>query len=568
MRVDRLLNGSEFVSRKPGVFKVRLRGGPLGLSLFFFFALVGGLLLVSYPGRLVAQPPLDFFPCQFYSVDADWPNAIELGDFDEDGHPDLAVLASRSAQIVVLDGDGLGGFSQARIVGEIVGGQSIHEGGLGSADFDEDGHIDLLATDYQRRVVDLYFGLGDGRFSIPFAVHVQDQPEVLSVADVDGDGHSDFVVGMDWLVQVYFGLGNGQFFASDLHGISGEPNAMDVGDLNGDGSVDIVVSHSGSSFVEVFLRAPSGGLFPVPNLEFPELISGIELADFNGDELLDLAMVSRAGHLYAWLGTGQGGFVSGPAIEISAGTFDVIAADFNGDRVLDLATVSFDGRSLSVFVGLGDGTFSEASVSTVSPPPSVVDTADLDGDCGLDLVFGSLRGGLVGRCLNRTSFSALEGTVNLANGMPFDVLVLNGSSGAQSGRRVEYGVLDPFELRIKRPPAASPNEVVPFAVYAWPGTLDDRGRRSLPFGIGCIAMPVPMTGGEPQPMVIWNNSGRLRVLGRPNRPSSPAPWTLVNRPSGLRRAVRFMVQGLIYDPGSKAEVPASVTNGIEARPRF
>jgi len=162
----------------------------------------------------------------------------------------------------------------------------------------------------------------------------------------------------------------------------------------------------------------------------------------------------------------------------------------------------------------------------------------------------------------------LVGTVNAGQGSVADVLFLNGTSGSGSGREVEYGVLNPFEFRVILPPAVPPNEFAPFALYVWTGSPTPSTVRGLPYRIGCSAMPMPLSIGpaQPRPVITWSNAGRFSRLGAPDRDSCPAPTVLVRRPRGVRHPARVVIQGIIYDPGSAAEVPASVTNGIVAVP--
>lgn len=171
--------------------------------------------------------------------------------------------------------------------------------------------------------------------------------------------------------------------------------------------------------------------------------------------------------------------------------------------------------------------------------------------------------------LGRNADVSRGGSVNAGVGTTKNVLYLNGDPGQGPERTVEYSVRESFELRMLAPPSLPAGEVAPFAVYLWLEEPGECSGRSLPFGIGISALPMPMNGDdEPRPTVIWNNAGRHQRLGIPIRPSRPAPSVFARRPSGTLRAVRFFVQGVIYDPGSDGTVPASVTNGIWGIPRF
>src|SRR5262249_33277203 len=63
--------------------------------------------------------------------------------------------------------------------------------GLVTGDFNEDGHIDLATTDFQGGNIKILMGRGDGTFSPPVAYHVGVYASFLTVGDLDGDGHLD-----------------------------------------------------------------------------------------------------------------------------------------------------------------------------------------------------------------------------------------------------------------------------------------------------------------------------------------------------------------------------------------
>lgn len=80
-------------------------------------------------------------------------------------------------------------------------------------------------------------------------------------------------------------------------------------------------------------------------------------------------------------------FTYAPAVNYtSAGnSFDVATADLNGDGKLDLAATVSNMVTVSVFLGVGDGTFGAKTDFTVGPSPTGVAIGDLNGDGKLDL---------------------------------------------------------------------------------------------------------------------------------------------------------------------------------------
>lgn len=445
--------------------------------------------------------------------------------------------------------------------GEFLGNYGLH---LASGDFDEDGGFDLIVS--LRSTPNFLRGDGRGGFADPIELPLPRlQGGTLCRADFNLDGHLDLAYQMQSQVVVALGSGSGSF--AQAGSSPALTTRLTVADFNGDGFPDLGGFREQSAIL--MLGDGAGGFSSLATHPLGLRAWAVASADFDNNGSSDLAVAldeSQIAVLYCdemgrvdetrWIEVPE-------RPEISVG--QLAAADFDGDRLPDL--VAGNPRSLSVYPGTGTREFAERislDVCGVSVGTLLAD--DLDGDCRIDLCFGS--GLQLGILLNRSPRDLFAGSVNTRFGDPVDVVFLNGSSGATTDRRVEYGVLERFELRIRRPPAVPPDEEAPFVLYAWRNEPTLESPENLPFGIGCVAMPIPLTSGSPQPDVIWNNASRFRHLGIPTHPSAPAPSILIRRDDGPRRAVRFFVQGLIYDPGSSAEIPASLTNGIVGIPVF
>lgn len=119
-------------------------------------------------------------------------------------------------------------------------------------------------------------------------------------------------------------------------------------------------------------------------------------ADFNGDGIADLA-VSNLGDqgtnsgagVMIFLGKGDGTFTEGATVNAGASPGALYAADFNGDGKADLAVVNAATNSIAVLLGIGDGTFQAPASFPVAEVPQSVVAADFNGDGRLDLAVAS-----------------------------------------------------------------------------------------------------------------------------------------------------------------------------------
>ncbi|MGA2136270.1 MAG: VCBS repeat-containing protein [Bryobacteraceae bacterium] len=162
------------------------------------------------------------------------------------------------------------------------------------------------------------------------------------------------------------------------------PSALTVADFNGDGLPDVAVLSSSTNALIVFLGQGNGSFKAGKTINAGLVPAAVVAGDFNGDGKQDLAVVSLEG-TGILLGNGDGTFQ--PLVNIRDAFGNALAvADFNGDGKLDL--IAGDGQfgTLDLMLGNGDGTFQP--VVTVATVANVVTLAvgDLNGDGKPDLI--------------------------------------------------------------------------------------------------------------------------------------------------------------------------------------
>lgn len=110
-------------------------------------------------------------------------------------------------------------------------------------------------------------------------------------------------------------------------------------------------------------------------------------ADFNGDGYADVAVLNHAdSSITVLLGMGDGTFNAAPVTYTGEGPAGLVVGDWNGDGKPDLATTNEAVNTVSVLLGNGDGTFTGTVASPATgTTPSGIATGDFNGDGNADL---------------------------------------------------------------------------------------------------------------------------------------------------------------------------------------
>src|SRR5262249_44378575 len=175
----------------------------------------------------------------------------------------------------------------------------------------------------------------------------------------------------------------------------------------GDNRPDLAVANFYSGTVTI-LRGRGDGTFESRGNYVASGVSRIgtvslAVADFDGDRKQDLAVVSRGDVAYVLLGNGDATFQPAQVFPAGPGASAVVVGDFNRDGVPDLAVANEDANSVTVLLGLGDGTFrSIPNFRLTGLGPSFIVTGDFNRDGAADLAVANAVSNNVSILINTT----------------------------------------------------------------------------------------------------------------------------------------------------------------------
>ena len=334
-----------------------------------------------------------------------------IGDFDEDGTPDVAAIASGTPyQAVYLRGKGDGSFETAVT---LHSGTALED--LLARDVDGDGNLDLLIIDNVNDQLAFVAGHGDGTFA-PAVTYAMVLGASFVAADLTGDGKIDIAtVAFDANYAqaiIYRGNGNGTFGTGEPWQIGSGPYTIAAGDLDGNGAIDLAISYAQSTRLDVLFNKGDGTFDPLVQLTGGNFAYGVTVADTDADGDNDIVTANWNDNtvtLHQNKGARQFTPVTYsatvPGARTPASPRWIAVADVTGDGRVDLIASAANGGYLAMFRNKGDGTFA-TPVAYLFPRfggsnviVGRIATADIDVDGRIDVA--AIRGTLLSSVLNR-----------------------------------------------------------------------------------------------------------------------------------------------------------------------
>ncbi|MFC1588798.1 FG-GAP-like repeat-containing protein [Pseudomonadota bacterium] len=386
-----------------------------------------------------------------FSTDNFSTTRLNVADYNRDGLDDIAASHSDGRRIRLYQNSH--GADYSTIVGSDISSSSVNSSSLLSADFDQDGDIDVLGGINGDTNLLYLNDASTESFSAPKATHFINGSaytrRILAV-DIDNDGDKDIVSANNGVNYLSPSDGSSEPFQDMM--VADQPISNDsyttyeiaAGDLNKDGLVDLVAANSSASNTyylndgdsSPFDSVSSGTTFGAGATQ----ARSVKLADINKDGNLDIIVgnysSSIPNQIYFHNGNNAAPFSGVTATPIdndlhNTTSIEVVDIDHDGD--LDIIAGN-DSQANRVYINDGAATFGTTSGSNItndSHTTFAIATGDVDGDGDIDVIAGNIDDyGFVDRdrlYLNDGVGAPFDTTTgsNLANSITYDVTLVD-----------------------------------------------------------------------------------------------------------------------------------------------
>lgn len=326
------------------------------------------------------------------------PLLVTSGDIDRDGDVDLIFVNHPTAAPYVNtvgiwrnDGTGQFEFDASYLLGD-------EPYNVTTADFNADGYLDIVTTDFGSEELSFLMSNGDGTFAPRIGHSLPSIPLNITAADYNGDGFADIS-----LSSIIRPVGNGKILIKlnqrdgtfpelpmyyQTKSFGNWPQAISSGDLDNDGDLDLVFAAS-----SCYATAPNNGsgyFFSVDSvfLGYNKTPIRVFPADLDGDGDLDLSMMGVAGggdgFMTFFQNDGQGNFASAASYSTDGSVLQQVIGDFDHDGDIDLVGSMSTIDQIVHFTNNGNGTFSLQNLAVQERPASIC-AGDFDGEGSLDI---------------------------------------------------------------------------------------------------------------------------------------------------------------------------------------
>jgi hypothetical protein len=181
-----------------------------------------------------------------YGMSSYYFDQFAIADYNNDGILDFAMIKYTNGALYLVTGTENGSYTN-QSTGLSVGGFSSYKT-ITAVDLNNDNYVDIVALDYQSDEIVYFSNQGDNSFAESGRFGTSNNPDMMEVGDVNGDGYQDVVVMLhnigsnEYNIAVYEGKGDGTLTLGSVYPTGQYGDTFTMADMNADGAVDLLVT--------------------------------------------------------------------------------------------------------------------------------------------------------------------------------------------------------------------------------------------------------------------------------------------------------------------------------------
>jgi len=329
-------------------------------------------------------------------------NSMTVSDFNNDGHPDIAVgnnywVPTTQNGIAILLSNGDGTYKAAT---HYFSGSTLND--IHAGDLNGDGYTDLAGVDRTTNNLLIILNDGTGAFTNAVNYPVGSVPIGVRIADVNKNGVNDVITANTYgsNISVLLNGGNAALSPANNYPTDGS-RQLSVGDLNNDGFVDIAVSNGDPNNVSVLLNNGNGTFAAQTTYATGVYAHYVSIGDLDNNGWNDLVVSNRtANTISVLLNNGDGTFGAQAIYNVGQHPGAIAIGDLNGDGNADIVVANINNDYISVLLNAGNGVFNDQYTIPTGTTPYAVYITDLNSDSKNDIIVSNAGSGNVSVLLN------------------------------------------------------------------------------------------------------------------------------------------------------------------------
>ena len=340
-------------------------------------------------------------------IELNWDNSgystakMSFGDLDSDGDSDLVFPENGNVDDDISWFENINGKLYRHYIYSQLDGVRTPI----FVDIEGDGDLDIITTITKNfaTVIEnevMLFENLDGENFINWRIHDNiDYPADIEFADIDGDNDIDLVLTARDANDLIWLENTGTLYNWVYHQIEDNANSplgCAVNDIDGDGDIDIALCSWNDDKVFWYDNNGNGEFTKkiiAPLLDAPR---SIELADFDGDKVIDVAVgcTGPDNSVTIYLNNGYEVFTQ-KIISTGKTCYDIEVGDWDNDGDLDVIACFNDDNyptlnplDILLLSNDGNGNFISSELITIAEKVTGIKLSDIDNDGDLDIVMG------------------------------------------------------------------------------------------------------------------------------------------------------------------------------------